>query len=170
MSALWGASRGTGAPGKGRGPSPAGALYGFSVKSVGEADTTHTHRTQKPLGKQTPGWALGAARGRSPLQTVCSCWGQASGRQLSSRVPHGRAGTAPARDSQGARQRRGGRTDFMTQTRGSGLHSCAERGAGQQLRHAWLRGSQTCISPQQGRAVSTGNYRLLRTANRTWGA
>lgn len=60
MSALWGASRGTGAPGKGQGPSPAGALYGFSVKSVGEADTTHTQDTEA-TGKADTG--LGTGRG-----------------------------------------------------------------------------------------------------------
>lgn len=38
-------------------------------QTVGEQDATHTHRTQKPLGNQTPGLAQGTARGRPPPRT-----------------------------------------------------------------------------------------------------
>lgn len=143
-------------------------LWLFSEVSGRSGHHTHTgHRSHWESRHRAGHWARRveghlcrpcAAAGDRPPGASCPLASPAAGQErLPLGTPRGQGGG-------------GGGTDFMTQTRGSGLHSCAERGAGQQLRHAWLRGSQTCISPQQGRAMSTGNYRLLRTANRTWGA
>lgn len=86
-------------------------LYGFSVNSnsVRKGHTTHTHRTQKLPGHQTPGWTpRGAPKVDSADGRTAEDGDWPSGRQRSSSIPNGRAGVRAGNPLPSAKGSHGG--------------------------------------------------------------